>query len=157
MKKKTKKLKIKKENKMDIETYESFIDNKLGNKAIIEIREEELMPLYIFIANLEFMKTPTDFMVSIIHKVKTNELEIRGRMRYEVTQRKTVFTIPKKFKLNELKEAKKEIKDLYKAMIKETPFRPVKKTFELNFKVGETAENIIQIMEKSNKFNIGTN
>ncbi len=162
---KTKKRKepfISEDNRMDPKAMEGFLKNKDKNegKPIIEMDEERVMPLYMFIGTIglktTFGEATMDLMCTVIHLKKTGELEIRGRMRYQDTGNKDVFTIPKTFKLEDLEKAKKEIKNLYAGIFfKEPRFEEKEPPFELNFKVNEDIDGIIEKMNKSNKFNIG--
>ena len=108
---------------------------------VVEMEETRVMTLFIFIGNLKAPKignTKMNYMCTASHLKKTNEIEVRGRMRYEATQRKTVFTFKEKFKLNELNLAKEKIRKAYEVMrtgmwlIETTP------TYELNFEVNES-------------------
>ena len=88
------------------------------------------------------------------HLKKTDEIEVRGRMRYEATGRKTVFAFKEKFKLNELDRAKKEIRKAYESMrngmwlIETTP------TCELNFEINESMDSIMKKINDSDQFNV---
>ena len=151
------KLKISPENEMSKEDTEDMMKN-LG-KPIIEMEEKKIMPLYMFIGTLEFMTqiggSIMNFMASVMHNKKEKCLEIRGRMRYEDTGRKTVFNFPETFQINELPKAKEKIKDMYQTMLKQMPIIQKEPIFELEFRINESSDSIIQKMNDSNKFNIG--
>ena len=124
---------------------------------VVEMEENRIMPLFIFIGNLKAPKignTKMNYMCTASHLKKTNEIEVRGRMRYEATQRKTVFAFKEKFKLNELNLAKEKIRKAYEAMrtgmwlIETTP------TYELNFEVNESLDSIIKKINDSDQFNV---
>lgn len=153
---------ISEDNRMDPKTMEGFLKNKDKNKwkPIIEMDEKMVMPLHMFIGTIGLEtilgEATMDLMCTVLHLKKTGELEIRGRMRYQSSGNKDVFTLPKTFKLEELEMAKKEIKNLYAGIFfKEPRFEEKEPPFELNFKVNEGIDGIIEKMNKSNKFNIG--
>jgi len=149
------------ENKMNPERLKNITNNP--TKPVIEMNPEKIMPLHMFIGILEFIpiknitqyKTIINLMATILHNKKTNKLEIRGRIRYEDTERKTVFNIPKEFKLTELNKAKKEIKTFYTDMINNKMFKEVEPKFEIDFKINDDIDSIIKKLNDSNKFNIG--
>lgn len=150
------------ENKMDPEMISSFINNKNKPEPVIELKEKETMPLYIFIAKFKsgMVKQEKDevymnLMMTIIHLKKTQTLEIRARMKYEDTGRKTIFKIPKKYKIKDIEEAKKEIHEFYSGMISQLPFEATEPPFELEFDINENAKSIIKKLNDSNQFDIG--
>ena len=159
--------KISPKNKMDPDQVKKFTKNlgKEKSKPVIEIIEDKIMPLYIFGSNLEFQYTESKnkqnihFMGTILHQKKTNKLEIRSRLRLEDTgDKKELPALLDKFTINDLHKAKNMLKKIYKQVKTGTPFikiKELKKPFELNFKVNETADNVIQKMNDSNQFNIG--
>jgi len=153
---------INEENKMDPEILNSFLNNNQKPKPVIELNEDEIMPLYIFIAKFKSgMAKPGEkeiymnLMMTIIHLKKTNTLEIRARMKYENTGRKTIFTIPKNLKLKNLEIAKEIINEFYTGMAKKLPFKITEKPTELNFEINETIKNTIKKLNNSNQFDIG--
>lgn len=126
-------------------------------RPVVEMEESRVMPLFIFIGNLKAPKigdTKMNYMCTASHLKKTDEIEIRGRMRYEATGRKTVFSFKEKFRLNELNLAKEKIRKAYEAMrtgmwlIETTP------TYELNFEVNESLDSIIKKINNSDQFNV---
>ena len=152
---------ISEENKMDPRMISQFKNYKGNPKPVIEMIEKEIMPLNIFIAkfisNLKKSKNiDLNLMLTILHLKKENKLEIRGRMRYEDTGRKTIFTLPKSFKLEELDKAKAIVLEFYTGMIKELPFIPVGEPYQINFEVNETINKVIKKLNNSNQFDFGT-
>jgi len=167
MKKKTQREKreklpfISEENKMDPEMISQFENYKGDPKPVIEMIEDEIMPLNIFIAKFisnikESEDIDLNLMLTILHLKKENKLEIRGRMRYEDTGRKTIFTLPESFKLEELDKAKAIVFEFYTGIVKELPFIPVEKPYEIDFEVNEKANKVIKKLNDSNQFNFGT-
>lgn len=144
---------------MNPKMLKNFHPENPETKPIIEIDEKRIMPLYMFIGTVEFILQGSsigNLMITILHQKKTNTLEIRGRMRYEDTGRKTEFKIPGEYKLENLEIAKKEIKNFYEKMLIDLALIETEPIFELEFKVNEKIDDLIQKINDSNKFNIGT-
>ena len=161
--KKTKKpdFEISEQNKMDPKKIEEMMKYK-GDpdcKPVIEMEEGRVMPVYMFMASLKFVteigNSNLSFMASVVHNIKEKNLEIRGRMRYEDTGRKTVFAFPNKYKTSELLETQREIKRMYNDILKDLPFLEAKTYDEISFDLNETSESMIKKMNDSNLFNIG--
>ena len=126
-------------------------------RPIVEMEENRIMPLYLFIGNLKAPKignSKMNYMCTASHLKETSEIEVRGRMRYEATGRKTVFSMKEKFKLRELDLVKEKIKKAYQAMrtgmwlVETTPI------FELNFEVNEHMDSIMKKINDSDQFNV---
>lgn len=150
------KLKISKENKMNKEDLKQFTGK---NKPIIEMIPGKTMPLYLFIADTECSWANNkiiNIMITIIHHIKTDKLELRGRVRFEDTGNKIILGGKKQFEATNLIEAKAEIMKLYNDMVDQMNLKELRRPFELEFMINESSESIIQKMNNSNMFNIGT-
>lgn len=159
-KEKLNKIYIKPENKMPEEQMAScFSKQHTLAGPVVEMHEGKMMPLYVFggflVIRSKLGDANLDIMISLIHHIKEDKIELRGRIRYEATGRKTVFKHPEMFSLKDYEDAKQEVRNMYLKLIKETPIKPLTTAWELEFPIGETTENIIQKMEQSNHFNIG--
>ena len=154
-------IKIKEENKMNSENLKEFKENKDNMKPIIEL-SEKVMPLYMFLGTMAFETpfgdTPIDFMATILHNKETQKLEIRGRIRFQDTGRKTSIKGPDNLTSDNLdfEIAKKSIKNLYEKQLELIPLKEITPPFELSFDLNESMDSIIEKMNNSNKFNIGT-
>jgi len=130
-------------------------ENPDDSKAIVEMKEGELMPLYMFVGKLRMGDNwRCNLMCSVMHLVKTNEIEIRGRMRYEETGNKTIFNSGKK-SISDLEKAKDDIDDVYQGMIRVGLCEADGKPTTLEFEKDEPIESIMKKMEASDCFNIG--
>ncbi len=150
-----KNLKISPENKMDPEMLKEIDPESRG---IIQIEEGRIAPLYIFIANIRAPKmgnTKINYMMTASHLKKTNEIEIKGRLRYEATGRKTVFSLKENFKLNELDKAKGKIKEMYTVLRNKMWLIEISPAVEINFGANESIDSIIKKMDESGEFDIG--
>jgi hypothetical protein len=128
-------------------------------KPIIEMSDENQI-IYMAVQNLVFMNTShTNFMASIIHHKKAKTIEMRGRMRFEDTGRKTVFSTKdediKPYTRANYQKMKWMIKDMPTMLVKETPFKPVEPIYELEFAINEDIDSIIKKLNDSNQFDIG--
>ena len=155
-------MKINPQNKMSDEKLNEFKDSidsgGIAPKPVLEMDPGRIMPLYMFIGNVRAPKigdTKMNYMLAESHLIKTGEIEVRGRMRYEATGRKTVFGLKEKFKLKDLDKAKKAIRDAYEDTRSAMWLIEIKPVAELNFEVGESMDSIIRKMNDSNEFNIG--
>ena len=157
-------IKIKKENKMDpkvLKELKKSINNKDNMKPIIEL-SKKVMPLYMFLGSMAFETslgdTPIDFMATILHNKETQKLDIRGRIRFQDTGRKTSIKGLDNLTSNNLnfEIAKKSIKNLYEKQLELIPLKELEPPFELSFDLNESMDSILEKMNKSNKFNIGT-
>ena len=141
------------DNKMDKEQ-----SDQLGSKPIIEMSETKNL-LYMGLRNMTFTETShVDFMASLIYDTKEKTIEMRGRMRYEETGRKTVFSDKKAepYSLETYNEKKKLIRSFTELLINDIPlFKPMEDLFEIEFTIGEDTDSITQKMNDSNRFNIG--
>jgi hypothetical protein len=146
------------ENRMDPEE-QSQINH---SEAIIEMSDDKKV-LFMGLRNLSFsplpnISSPIDFMASIIYDTKNKTIELRGRMRYEDTGRKTVMSDKKvvPYTKKNYEQKKKIIRQLTNELCKDAPvFTPLEDLFELEFKLDETIDSIIQKINNSNRFNIG--
>lgn len=137
-------------------------------EPIFEIKEKESMPLYMAFGGIEVIEPLPlgfmDVMITIQHKIKTNEIEVKGRIRYEKTGRKTIlpeYKMPytKENLKNTIENMNDFIDNFQKGLETDLPGLKTiitKKKTELNFKEGATEEEIIKIMTDSNEFNITT-
>ncbi len=141
-------------NRMDPTHQEGY----KGQKPIIEMSETKNL-LYMGLRNLSFGGSSyVDFMASIIYDVKAKTIEMRGRMRYEDTGRKTEFSDKKAepYSLKAYNEKKKQIQSFTDLLINDIPaYQPMEDLFELEFSIGEDIDSITQKMNDSNRFNIG--
>ena len=154
-------IKIKKENKMDPKDLKELKENKDNMKPIIEL-SEKVMPLYMFLGSMAFETslgdTPIDLMVTILHNKETQKLEIRGRLRFQDTGRKISMEGQNNLNSDNIgfEIAKKAIKNLYEKQLELIPLKELESPFELSFDLNESIDSIVEKMNKSNKFNIGT-
>ena len=141
------------DNKMNKEQ-----SDQLGSEPIIEMSETKNL-LYMGLRNMTFAETShVNFMASLIYNTKEKTIEMRGRMRYEETNRKTVFSDKKAepYSLETYNKKKKLIKSFTELLINDIPlFKPLEKLFEMEFSIGEDTDSITQKMNDSNRFNIG--
>jgi hypothetical protein len=128
-----------------------------GGKAVLKLEEGVEMPLFLYGVPYTFMEVPCHLLVAIQHIIPSNELEIRGRMRFETTGNKSEFAKPQRMPFNErnLELMKEEVRRVVEQMETDLPFIPQKPHFELNFRPGESVESVIKKMNDSNEFNIG--
>lgn len=148
---------IKPENRLNMEEI-GHIDTT--DEPIVRMEEGVVMPLYIMIGVVE-LKTPIGGSIMNLMGVASylrekDEIEVRGRMRFEATGRKTAFQMNRRFKPEELIEAQWAIKDMYTKMVKDMGLIEKEPIFELNFGKNDTTEEIIEKMNQSDKFNIGS-
>lgn len=156
MKRKTKKFKIKPENTIKPEELAEF-DVK-ENAPIVEIEEGRVMPLYIFIgmvASPIMKNTIVNVMATALHFKKNDTITVRGRLRFESTGKKTVFEMKEKWPLADIHQAKWKIKEFYESMVRKMFLTEIEPSFEIDFKIGESMEEVIEKMNQSDKFNIG--
>ena len=140
------------------------MDN-VSEKPIIEMTEDKNL-LYMALRNMafgdssiSFAVSPVDFMASIIYNAKEKTIEMRGRMRYESTGTKTVFSdkVAEPYTKTNYDKKKKMIQSFTENLTKDMPiFQPLEDLFELEFKIGEDIDSIVYKMNASNRFNIGT-
>jgi len=149
------------QNKMNEKEAKKYVESYENEESspVFKLKEGIEMPLYIFGTNFSFMKTiETNLMIIIQHHIKENQIEIKGRIRYESTGNKTYFGREKKEKYTErnLELFKKEIKQMAEKIESDLPFKQTRKPFEINFNVNEPIESIMKKLNDSNEFNIGT-
>mgnify|MGYP001605599740 CR=1 FL=1 len=142
------------DNRMDTKSEIDYTNQQ----PIIEMTETKNL-LYMALRNLTFADSShVDFMASLIYDTKTKTIEMRGRMRFEDTGKKTVFSDKKAepYSLEKYNEKKKLIKSFTELLINDIPlFKPMENLFELEFTIGEEIDSITQKMNDSNRFNIG--
>ena len=137
-------------------------------KSIFNIKEDEEIPLFIFgvpiILNTKIPgfnpSTNPDchLLMTIVHKIQNNTIELHGRMRYEATREKTIFT-PKTSKTctkENIEILKNETRDFLTTLEKETPFKRTKNPLELEFKIGSTPDQVLAKIKLSNEFDINS-
>jgi hypothetical protein len=156
-----KEIKLKEENKIDTERMKEFKESyyKGEVKPVIQMEEGRITPLYILIANVRAPKignTKMNYMIAASHLKETDEISVAGRMRYETTGRKTVFSLRENFKLSELDQAKKKIREMYDSMRDKMWLIETKPAVEINFGANESLDSIIKKMDESGEFDIGT-
>ena len=159
MKKKSK-LIVSPENQMKPKDMANFTPptNNQNHKPIIELTKEKTV-LYMGLQNLIFAETAySDYMASIVYDIKEKTIEMRGRMRTNLTGNKTIFSDKEPIpytKANYIK-MKWRVQDIVKKLPIDVPlFRPVDDFFSLEFAIGEDIDSITQKMNDSNRFNIG--
>lgn len=142
---------------MDKPILSPFSD-EFAPKPIIEM-SEKTMPVFMLGADLimeipPLGKAPMNLMITISHIKEGDKLDIRGRMRFEDTGRKTIFGAKKEYKASQLREAKQMVKDIYREMLNGMPLREQSPKWELNFDIGEDMDSILKKMKESDHFNI---
>jgi len=149
---------IKPENRLSQESLAGF-GNLEKTKPVVEMIENEVYPRYIFGGHLvvksQLGESKADIMITVSHNIKKKNLEIRGRMRYAETGRKTVFAFPDKFKETEYEDARQTAKNMYLKLMRESAFKPLEVPWELEIPANSSVEEIVKLMESSNHFNIG--
>lgn len=132
--------------------------NTLKNiKPIIKMDENESMPLYMFIGDTEcpyLRNTKMNFMTTAMHMKKENIIKVIGRIRYEYTERKTIFEIKEQFKMTELLEVKGKIQEMYNTMCEKMQLKEIHKPQEIEFMINEDIDSILKKMNESNAFNM---
>lgn len=143
------------ENRMSASDIPS-LEELAANKPIVEFGDNYDL-LYIFSQPLEFMGVGTHLMCSIVYDKKTKQIEMRGRMRFESTGRKTCFqSKPQRYSPLSYKKLKTKASSMSSILMKDiTAFVAVKPPVELEFALGEDVEAIIKKMNDSGEFNIG--
>ena len=128
-------------------------------RPVVEMEEGRVIPVYIFggplVFKSQFGDSYMDIMLSLSHHIKEKKLELRGRMRYKDTGKKTVFGGKKMFNLAEYEDAKQTARNMYLKLIKETNIKPSETAWELEIPFGTNANDTIKLMDQSNHFNIG--
>ena len=116
------------------------------------------MPLFIRSLNMTCMKQTMNLMVAISHNKEKNQIEIRGRMRYENSDHKQTFEKnPVAYTKENYKLAEEYIRDFMDTMIdKNMPFEMLTPPQEVKFETNDTMEQIMKKMNDCNMFNIGT-
>lgn len=158
---KDKKINFNIKNKMSEEQLEDF-KKSIEYKAVpvTEMEEGRIMPVFILGLPMKFKtflgETNCDLMLSISHLIKQEQLEIRGRMRFESTGNKTIFSIKKTFKKSEYDDAKDKIYQVIESMTENMPLYPVTEPWELEFPFDATMDEIVKKMDDSNHFDIGS-
>ena len=88
------------------------------------------------------------------HLKKTDEIEIKGRVRYEATGRKTVFGLKENFKLSALAKAKEKIKEMYDVMRNKMWLIETKPAVEISFEINENRDSSVIRFSKTIKFRL---
>ena len=152
---------IKPENRISAKDMQKagFGDLKETGTPVVEMEEGRVMPVYIFGAPLVLKSSMgeghLDLMLVLSHHIKEKKLELKGRMRYADTGRKTVFSIPQMFDVKDYDDARQQARDMYLKLIKETPMKPSETAWELEIPIGTNTEDTMQLMDESDHFNIG--
>ena len=152
---------VKPENRMSEEEMATAFSGDSKNKIqpVVEMIEGKTMPVYIFGGPLVFKSelgdSDLDIMLTLLHHIKDKKLELRGRMRYKATGRKTLFSNPKMFSIKEYEDARQTARNMYLKLIKDSPLKPLETAWELEIPIKATANDAIKLMEESNHFNIG--
>lgn len=130
----------------------------IAKNAFIKMDEKTEMPLYIISGTMQF-KTKEASMLNylgvIMHDKKQNKLKIKSRIRLENgTATKKDNSPEVTTEMKGLEEGKKLLKEMYE-FLKTAPFlTEIEEIKELNFKIGETLENVIKEFNRSNIFDI---
>lgn len=151
-------IEIKPENQFNTEEIAKNL-KEMDGPALVEMEEDRIMPLYIFGGELAapiLGNTVVNVMGVALHLKKENQIQVRGRLRFESTGRKTMFEMKEKWPIEDIIHAQWKIKEFYETMIKKMFLTEVKPSFEIHFKVGETMKETIRKMNDSNQFNLGT-
>src|SRR3989344_2617913 len=152
---------IKPENRMSEDDMQKagFGNLKDASHPVVEMEEGRVMPVYIFGGPLVLRSSMgncnLDLMLVLSHHIKERKLELRGRMRYADTGRKTVFSIPQMFGVKDYDDARQQARDMYLKLIRETPMKPSETAWELEIPIGTNTDDTIQLMDESDHFNIG--
>lgn len=159
-KEETEEIFVKPENRMSEEQMSlAGFGNQESVKPVVEMVEGKTMPVYVFGGPLVMHSTlgdaHMDIMLTLLHHIKEKKLELRGRMRYKDTGRKTVFSFPKMFGVKEYEDAKQNARNMYLKLIKDSPFKPFETAWELEIPFRSNAHKTIKILEESNHFDIG--
>jgi hypothetical protein len=153
---------IKPENRMDPKRVKEFakefakqIPEEISGHAIISITETE-QPIFMYISDMKIAEHRDNFMASIIYNKKDKTIQIRGRIRHE-NDNKSGFeskTMPATEK--NIKEQIEKIKSTSATLLKIAPeLVEIFTENELTFPKNAKPKEILEIMEKSNLFNIG--
>ncbi len=140
------------QNRMTEEEVRGFSTDV--DQPFIRIEEGEIMPLFIHISNHRFLSSSDmNFMAAISYDCKTKTIELAGRMRFESTGRKTFFRGKERklFTAENLEEMKEMARNMDRLPFAEMLGTPA----ELEFAIGESADDVVQKMSASNLFNIG--
>lgn len=124
-------------------------------KPVIEIRKGEVQPLAIYSADMEFMSVPVNVMMSIILNVKSNAIEMRGRLRFDWSGKKTTFGSrePKDYTPENYKKMLDSITN-FNAFAETQPTK-INKTGLIEFNADDDMDTLIAKMNRSNMFDIG--
>lgn len=152
-------LKISPQNRMSKEYIKSLNLNKpkKEEKSVISLIEKKQSILFLYGVPLTFLDKNIHFMATIQHNIKKNTINIAGRLRFEETKNKTMMMGKKALKCTpeNITALKEEIRNIHIKLERDLPFKSVKAHFELNFKIGESVDSIVQKMNDSNEFDIG--
>jgi len=157
---KEKEIYINPENRMTEKEMASAGFGDLKNtQPVVEMIENKVQPVYIFggplVMHSKLGDANMDIMITLSHHIKEKKLELRGRIRYTSTGRKTVFSFPKMFDVKEYEDARQAARNMYLKLIKESPFKPSETAWELEIPFGSNVNDTIKLMDESNHFNIG--
>lgn len=146
------------ENRMRPEDMEGI--NKDNVQPVMKMDPGNEMPVFMFIADVGMEFPPLglakmNFMMCAQHMIKTNRIEVRGRMRFEDTGRKTHIEMKHDFKFSDLEKAKQEIRDMYAKMTTEMGLVEDHKPWEMTFEVNEDMDSVMKKLNDSGHFNIG--
>lgn len=142
------------QNRMD-ETLLKSID--FNQTPVITMNDNE-GPLYIYLAKANYLESGIDFLMAIQHLKKTNEIQIKGRVRFNTSGNKQMFhgkeTLP--FTPTNMILLKRKIKETINFLFTNYPFNlTIHPPLELEFEVDESTDSVLQKMNETNAFNIG--
>lgn len=150
--------KISPENQISQERIDELIqahkENPDDSKAVIELSDTKEV-LYIASQYMRFMTESLDLMASIIYDKEAKTIEMRGRIRYETTGNKTIFSDKKPTAYTQ--KALSKMKAKINAFIENLPIviEPIGDRIELQFAIGSDIDTFIQKLNDSGRFNIG--
>jgi hypothetical protein len=142
-------------NKMSKEDQAKFKAG--GQTPIIPMSEKDNL-LFIGMQYLSFQTELLDFMAAINYNVDKRTIQMNGRLRFESSGNKTIVSNkPKRYTTANYEKMKNEIRSFIPDVTKEVPmFKAKEPLFELEFAIGEDVNSIINKMNLSNRFNIGS-
>ena len=149
------KLRIDPENKMSQKRLsELMFDWSEDNKPIVEIKEGESTPLYIYVRNFYCKDLEVNLMATICYHIKEKEIEVRGRARFS-SGRKLPFHTKKKWSVGDYEKLKEEIERASFAFGSWPDITESSEPTILEFTQDESADSIMQKMNDSGEFDIG--
>ena len=143
------------ENKMEFPKINS---KDIEKAAIVTMKAGVAMPLFMFGTEATLMGKTINILITITNYIKEKRIEMKGRLRFEDTGRKTIFIMPGNFSnsTEDIKKAKQKVRDLIEEMKTSLPNFNAETPWEINLNKEETMESLIKKLNDSNRFDIGT-